>query len=102
MHVLHLLDYVNSPLAEVTTQMPQLASSWVSRYGTPFYVMTIADYYYDFLVPALRVGGVKPEDAKLVGADGTPKAYDRIRNGDYQVATVPEPPGSRATRPSMK
>ncbi len=88
-----LLDYVNSPLAEVTTQMPQLAPSWVSRFGTPFYVMTIADYYYDFLVPALRAGGVKPEDAKLVGADGTPKAYDRIRNGDFQVATVPEPPG---------
>lgn len=88
-----LLDYVNSPLAEVTTQMPQLASSWVSRYGTPFYVMTIADYYYDFLVPPLRAGGVKPDDVKLVGADGTPKAYDRIRNGDYQVATVPEPPG---------
>lgn len=88
-----LLDYVNSPLAEVTTQMPQLASSWVSRYGAPFYVMTIADYYYDFLVPPLRAGGVKPADVKLVGADGTPKAYDRIRNGDYQVATVPEPPG---------
>ncbi len=88
-----LLDYVNSPLAEVTTQMPQLASSWVSRFGTPFYVMTIADYYYDFLIPALRAGGVKPQDAKLIGADGTPKAYDRVRNGDFQVATVPEPPG---------
>ncbi|HVP17610.1 MAG TPA: substrate-binding domain-containing protein [Spirochaetia bacterium] len=88
-----LLDSVNSPLAEVTIQMPQLASSWVSRYGTPFYVMTITDSYYDFLVPALRIGGVKPEDAKLVGAGGTVKAYDRIRKGDYQIATVPEPSG---------
>ena len=86
-----LLEFVNSPLAEVTKIMPQQAISWVSRYGTPFYVMTIADYYYDFAVPAYRSAGVKPEDVKLLGADGTKQAYNRIRNGDYQTVSVPEP-----------
>lgn len=88
-----LLDYVNSPLTEVTTQMPQLASRWVSRYGTPLYVMTTADSYCDFLVLALRTGGVRTKDAKLVSADGTSKGYDRIRAGDYEIGVAPEPLG---------
>jgi ribose transport system substrate-binding protein len=53
--------------------------------------MTIADYYYDFLVPSLRTGGIGPDDVKLLGSDGTPKAYNRVRSGNYQVMTVPEP-----------
>lgn len=86
-----LLDYVNSPLSDVTTQMPQLASTWVSTYEAPFYVMTIADYYYDFVVPTLRSGNVDPNDVILLGSDGTEAAYNRIRNGEYQVVTIPEP-----------
>src|SRR5690606_32917741 len=87
-----LLGYENSPLAEVETRTPQLFSTYVQQYGEDFqYVMTIADYYYDFAVPALESGGVPPDAVKLVGSDGTPQAYERIRNGQYQVATVPEP-----------
>lgn len=86
-----LLDYVNSPLNDVATQMPRLGSAWVTRFGPSFYVMTIADYYYDFLVPSLRTGVVGPDDVKLLGSDGTPEAFNRVRSGNYQVATVPEP-----------
>ncbi|MFN8451536.1 MAG: substrate-binding domain-containing protein [Anaerolineae bacterium] len=88
-----LVDYANSPLAEVTTRIAPLFTSWVQNQGSnPFYVMTIADYYYDFAVPALTAGGVAPDQVKLVGADGTASAYQRIREGDqYQVATVPAP-----------
>lgn len=88
---MELLDYVNSPLSEVPTNMPTLASSWASSYEKPFYVITIADYYYDFVTPTLRNGGIKPEEVILVGSDGTSSAYDRIRNNDYQVGTIPEP-----------
>ena len=35
--------------------------------------------------------GATPDKIKLIGADGPPSAYDMIRKGNYEVATVPEP-----------
>jgi ribose transport system substrate-binding protein len=86
-----LLDYVASPIAEMTSRMPQEFSNWAAKYGKGWYVMTIYDGYYDFGVPALETAGYGPQDVLLVGSDGTQAAYDRIRNGKFQVATVPEP-----------
>lgn len=87
-----LLGYESSPLAEVTTRTPQLFNSYIQKHGADFqYVMTIADYYYDFAVPALEAAGLAPDAVKLVGSDGTESAYARIREGRFQVATVPEP-----------
>jgi ribose transport system substrate-binding protein len=86
-----LLDYVNLPTSHASDLMGHAMSSWIARFGTPFYVMTIADFYYDFGVPALTQGGVPKTDVVLVGSDGPPSAYDRIRSGLYQTATVPEP-----------
>ena len=87
-----LLEYANSPLAEVSSRIPPLVTSWIQKYGPPFYVMTIADYYYDFMAPALKADGSAQGDVKLVGADGTASAYERIRTGNsYQIATVPAP-----------
>lgn len=91
-----LLEYVNSPLSEISTRTPQVFANWVSKYGTGWYAMTIYDGYYDFGIPALRSGGIGPDAVKLVGSDGTKEAYDRIRGGQYQVATVPEPPSLQA------
>jgi ribose transport system substrate-binding protein len=55
-------------------------------------VVAVADYYYDFAVAALREAGVKTSDVKLIGADGTKEAYERVRGGDeYQIVTIPEP-----------
>ena len=86
-----VLEYVNSPIAEVAQRQPQLVASWVQRYGTPLYVTAVADYTLDFQVPALRNAGVDPDDVKLVGADGQESAYQRIRSDDFQVVTVSEP-----------
>jgi len=91
-----LLAYVNLPLSQVSTLTPQAVSSWITHYGLPFYVMTIADYYYDFAVPVLTQGAVPRSGVNLVGSDGAPSAYDRIRNGLYQTATVPEPAEEQA------
>lgn len=91
-----LLDYVNSPLSEITTRTPQVFANWAAKYGTGWYVMTIYDGYYDFGIPALKTGGIEPDQVMLVGSDGTKEAYDRIRAGEYQVATVPEPPSLQA------
>jgi ribose transport system substrate-binding protein len=51
--------------------------------------------------PVLRSGGVKPDQVKLIGADGNRSAYDRIRKGDeYQVVTVSGRSNCRAGRSS--
>lgn len=86
-----LLDFVASPIAEMTTRMPQEFSNWAAKYGKGWYVMTIYDGYFDFGVPALKTAGYAPGDVMLVGSDGTQAAYDRIRTGSFQVASVPEP-----------
>lgn len=86
-----ILDYVNSPLAQLSTLQPQLCSTWASKYGNGWYAMTIYDGVWDFCVPALQSAGVGPSDVHLIGSDGTLQAYDRMRAGQYQVATVPEP-----------
>jgi ribose transport system substrate-binding protein len=87
-----LLENDNTPLANVTTTMPALATSLVSEYGTnDLYVLSIADTYDDYLVPALKAAGV-PQSVKLGGMDGDVSAYERIEAGDeYQQATLPLP-----------
>ena len=81
---------VNFPAAEASNRMAQLATSWVSQYGTSFYAMTVGDNDWDFAVPSLASGGA-PKTVRLIGSDGTAAAYQRIRTGNYEVATVPEP-----------
>lgn len=87
-----VLDYVNSPASEAAQRQPQLTTSWVQRFGLPFYATSVGDNDWDFAVPTLRSGGVATSQVKLIGADGNRSAYDRIRKGDeYQVVTVSEP-----------
>ena len=87
-----VLDYVNTPASEAAQRQPQLTTSWVQRFGLPFYATSVGDNDWDFAVPVLHSGGVDPSQAKLIGADGNRSAYDRIRKGDqYQVVTVSEP-----------
>lgn len=87
-----LLEFANFPAAESAQRTPQLMNSWVSKYGSqPFYVLSVGDNDFDFAVPALKAGGVSKDTVKLVGSDGTPAAYQRIRDGNYEMATVPEP-----------
>lgn len=88
-----LLAYVNSPIADEQTDIPPLATKWWSQYGKGTYILTIADTYFDYMVPALKSAGVPPDGLKLVGSDGTPTAYQRVRTGSYEIATVPEPWG---------
>jgi ribose transport system substrate-binding protein len=84
-----VLEYLDSPLAEITTTMPQLVTRVVELLGQDLYILTIADIYIDFLAPALRAAGVA-QTAKLAGMDGISSAYERIRRGDeYQTATLP-------------
>jgi ribose transport system substrate-binding protein len=87
-----LLEYVNTPAAQIEQNAGQLISSWVTKYGSePIWILTVGDVFADFMVSPLRSGGVNPSDVMIVAADGFPSAYARIRKGDYQVATFPQP-----------
>jgi ribose transport system substrate-binding protein len=86
-----LLEYVDSPLSELTTRQPQLCTNWAVQYGTGWSGMTIYDDIWNFCTPSLENAGLSPTDVTLIASDGTEAGYARIREGQYQVATVPEP-----------
>lgn len=88
------LKYVSTPAGSTNADMPGLFTSWVQKYGAePFYVYSVSDAgFFDPGVSALRVGGVETSGrVMLLGSDGSPAAYQRIANGEYQIGTIPEP-----------
>jgi ribose transport system substrate-binding protein len=87
-----VLEYVNTPAAQIEQNAGQLISSWVTKYGSePIWILTVGDVFADFMVNPLRSGGVDKAKVKIVAADGFPSAYARIRKDEYQVATCPQP-----------
>jgi ribose transport system substrate-binding protein len=89
-----VLSEENAPYTEISQRMPSLMGALLQRYGNDLgYVLAFNDLYFDFSVPTLRSNGVA-QDAKpfLISAgDGSVSAYERIRKGEYQIGTVPEP-----------
>jgi ribose transport system substrate-binding protein len=89
-----VLEYVDSPIAEASQRMPQLTISLKQRYGAKLnWMLAINDLYFDFAAPALRSAGVPASGPPRFASagDGSFSAYGRIRDGQYQYATVPEP-----------
>nr|WP_314859777.1 substrate-binding domain-containing protein [uncultured Undibacterium sp.] len=88
-----ILSVEDLPVAESRKKFPALIESLVKRNGTKWtHVVAVNDVYFDMMD--------KPEVEKLVEAnklrgisagDGSPNAFKRIRKGDLQVSTVPEP-----------
>jgi ribose transport system substrate-binding protein len=88
-----MLAYVSTPVGSANQNMPGYFTSWIEKYPDPFYVYTVTDAgFFDPGVPALRTGGV-PSSGRiaLIGSDGSPAAYQRIRTGTYEIGTIPEP-----------
>ncbi|WP_188197411.1 substrate-binding domain-containing protein [Nonomuraea sp. SYSU D8015] len=89
-----LLAYENIPLPDTGTLTPVVVSSLLSRFGERWtYSAAINDVYFADAAPALRAagrnGGGPPYS---IGAgDGDPSAFQRIRDRQFQQATVPEP-----------
>ena len=89
-----VLEFVDTPLAEVSTRMGPLVTNLKQKYGDEMnWMMGINDLYFDFASPGLKSIGVKPEGPPLSisAGDGSESAYARIRDGQYQAATIPEP-----------
>jgi ribose transport system substrate-binding protein len=82
---------VNIPVADQTKRIPSVISGIVANQGSSWWGTTCCDNFFPYIASALRASGVKPDQVHLVGSDGPPSAYDMIRKGEYEVATVPEP-----------
>ncbi len=86
-----MLETVNMPLGEASARMNPAVSGLTARYGDSWWMTTCCDGYFTNVAAALRAGGASMDKIKLVGADAPPSAYDMIRKGGFEVASVPEP-----------
>ncbi len=89
-----VLATIDTPLADVATRMPQMATSLLQRYGAKWtYSLAINDGFFDFMAPSLKAARLKGSDAphNISGGDGSLAAFERIRADSFQVATVAEP-----------
>ena len=89
-----ILELVDTPIAEVQTRMPGITTALYQQYGAQLnWMIAVNDLYFDFAIPTLRTLGVPPSGPPQMvsGGDGSVSAYDRVRQGQYQAATIPEP-----------
>ena len=90
-----VLEIVDTPIGDLQNRMGQLTTSLLSKYGDDWtYSVAVNDLYYDFSAPSLQSAGIDPAEGyprQISAGDGSVPAFQRIRDGQYQVATVAEP-----------
>ena len=89
-----LLAQHDYPFEDATQREGGIAGADLQKYGSKLtYMLSINDIYWDAAIPALRAAGVGSSGPPLMIAagDGSPAAFQRIRKGEYQIATVAEP-----------
>ena len=89
-----VLSFDVIPIVETSTRVTPLTASLMQRFsGQLTWMLAINDLYFDFALPALRAANAPAGGPPFLvsGGDGSVSAYGRIKEGNYQVATVPEP-----------
>ncbi len=89
-----VLSYNDSPIAEATQRMPGLISQLLQQHGDALtYLLAINGNYFGGAQEALRSAGKEPAGPPyaVAAGDGDAAEFQRIRNADYQTATVAEP-----------
>jgi len=90
-----VLEIADTPIADLSNRMGQLTTSLLSKYGAKWtYSIAVNDLYYDFSAPSLQAAGVDPATGspqQISSGDGSVPAFKRIRDQQYQLATVAEP-----------
>jgi ribose transport system substrate-binding protein len=90
-----VLAIADTPIADLSNRMGQLATSLLSKYGKQWtYSIAVNDLYYDFSSPSLQAAGIDPANGfpqQISAGDGSVPAFKRIRDKQYQAATVAEP-----------
>ncbi|MER6943650.1 substrate-binding domain-containing protein [Nonomuraea sp. NPDC000554] len=96
-----LLSYQNIPIPDAGSRTPDAVSSLLSRFGDRWtHSAAINDLYFADAAPALRAAGRQGGGAPFsIGAgDGDPSAFERVRDRQFQAATVPEPLGAQGSQ----
>jgi ribose transport system substrate-binding protein len=90
-----VLTVADTPIADLGNRMGQLTTSLLSKYGKDWtYSIAINDLYYDFSVPSLIAADIDPAKGypqQISAGDGSVSAFKRIREHQYQDATVADP-----------
>lgn len=90
-----VLSTEDTPIGDLSNRMGQLTTSLLAKYGSEWtYSIAVNDLYFDFSAPSLVTAGVDPAEGyprQISAGDGSVPAFQRIRDGQYQVATVAEP-----------
>lgn len=89
-----VLEFQDSPIAEADSRMPGVISSLLQKHGDALtYLLAINGNYFGGARSALKDAG-KPAAGppkSVAAGDGDAAEFQRIRNVDYQAATVAEP-----------
>jgi len=90
-----VLEVADTPIGDLSNRMGQLTTSLLSKYGKKWtFSIAVNDLYYDFSAPSLQAAGVDPANGypqQISSGDGSVPAFKRIRDKQYQLATVAEP-----------
>jgi ribose transport system substrate-binding protein len=90
-----VLSVEDTPIGDLANRMGQLTTSLLSKYGKAWtYSIAVNDLYFDFSAPSLTSAGVDPAAGyprQISAGDGSVPAFQRIRQKQYQIATVAEP-----------
>ena len=88
------VEWVDTPIAETSQRMPQLTTTLLQKHGDKWtHSLAINDLYFDFMGPSLAAAGIEGtgRPTNVSAGDGSESAYQRIRAGQFQAATVAEP-----------
>ena len=90
-----VLAIEDTPIGDLANRMPQLTTALLAKYGKKWtYSIAVNDLYFDFSAPSLQSAGVAPDKGyprQISAGDGSVPAFQRIRQQQYQIATVAEP-----------
>ena len=90
-----MLAIEDTPIGDLSNRMGQLTTSLLAKYGKAWtYSIAVNDLYFDFAVPSLVSAGVDPATGyprQIAAGDGSVPAFQRIRQKQFQLATVAEP-----------
>lgn len=88
-----LLDIHDMPISRSAELMPATVRAMWARHGERWtHALAINDLYFDHAAPELTLAGVASgRIAMLSAGDGSHAAFQRIRAGIFQTATVAEP-----------
>jgi ribose transport system substrate-binding protein len=90
-----VLAIEDTPIGDLSNRMGQLTTSLLAKYGDAWtYSIAVNDLYFDFAVPSLVSAGIDAAEGyprQIAAGDGSVPAFQRIREKQYQLATVAEP-----------